>query len=77
MSYEDCVTLEEIEVMDEYYSHPISPIEYLGYAKNDIVNAQIRMKKMVSFGLMPRTIENKLKEAYAIIDEAQEELYLA
>ena len=61
MSYEDCVTLEEIEVMDEYYSHPISPIEYLGYAKKDIVNAQIRMKKMVAFGLMPRTIENKLK----------------
>ncbi len=76
MTKYDCVTPEEYEAMEEYYSHPITPIEILGYAKNDIVKTQNRIKRMVIEGIIPRDMENKLKQAYSLLDEVQEYLYM-
>lgn len=76
MTKYDCVTPEAYEAMEEYYSHPITTIEIVGYAKNDIAKTHSRIKKLVVEGLMPRDIENKLKQAYNLLDEVQEFLYI-
>jgi hypothetical protein len=53
-----------------YYSS-VTPIELLGYSKNDIIEA----KKMVEN--LPDTIIDKLNQAFSLLDEVQEYLYTA
>lgn len=47
----------------------ISPIELLGYAKNNIVEVEDRVLKL------PQEYTDKLSQAYRLLDEVQEYLY--
>ena len=56
------------EPMD-YYLNPPTPVELLGYAKNDIAEAQ------EAAGDLPPVLMEKLKTAYALLDGVQEYLF--
>lgn len=75
MTLENCVTPEEYYELEKYYLNPITPIEVLGYAKNHICDAKNMITDIVAEGIAPHSIKDKLKQAYAILDEVQETLY--
>lgn len=54
---------------DDFYPLSITPIELIGYAKNDIVDAQELIP------MLPTEYSRKLKQAYILLDEVQEYLY--
>lgn len=54
---------------DDFYPLSITPIELIGYAKNDIVDAQEPIP------MLPTEYRRKLKQAYILLDEVQEYLY--
>ena len=56
------------EPMD-FYLNPPTPVELLGYAKNDIVEAQ------ESTGDLSPILIEKLKIAYALLDDVQKYLF--
>ena len=53
----------------DYYLNPLTPVELLGYAKNDIAEAQ------EAAGDLPPILMEKLKTAYALLDGVQEYLF--
>ncbi len=54
--------------MDNYFEQSISPIELLGYAKNNIVDVQEQQN-------LPYQVKNYLFAAYQLLTLAQEYLY--
>ena len=65
-----CNSPDEWLEKDTFSYYPsITPIELLGYSKNDIIEA----KKMVEN--LPDTIIGKLNQAFSLLDEVQEYLY--
>ncbi len=54
---------------DDFYPLSITPIELIGYSKNDIVDAQELIP------MLPTEYRRKLKQAYILLDEVQEYLY--
>lgn len=54
---------------DDFYPLSITPIELIGYAKNDIVDAQELIP------MLPTEYRRKLKQAYILLNEVQEYLY--
>ena len=54
---------------DDFYPLSITPIELIGYAKNDIVDAQELIP------MLPMEYRRKLKQAYILLNEVQEYLY--
>ena len=54
---------------NNFYPLSITPIEFIGYAKNDIVDAQELIP------MLPTEYSRKLKQAYILLNEVQEYLY--